>query len=387
MPTLSARAGRWAFVPLLLLVLQGMALRAQQPWPLWESYARFMIDQQGRVIDRSSQDKTTSEGQSYALFFALVANDRARFDRILDWTQTNLAGGDLAQHLPAWSWGKAPDGSWHVLDQNPASDADLWIAYDLCEAGRLWKDPKLTKLGVTLTARIAQLEVAYVPNLGTTLLPGPTGFHPATDTWILNPSYMPPPLLAYFAKMQPAGPWSAVLESLRPILAQGAGGRFAMDWIAAGTQIRPSVSPAQLLAKDMDKPPVGSYDAIRVYLWLGISDPATAGVHQLLPLVSGMANYLKSHPAPPEQVDEIGRIVSPNSPAGFSAAVFPYLEAVNLKGPAKQQANRLTASKNGTGLFGPRSDYYDQNLALFATGWEEHRFGFDRDGLLKVKWK
>jgi endo-1,4-beta-D-glucanase Y len=33
-----------------------------------------------RVIDRQGGDRTTSEGQSYGLFFALVANDRARFE-------------------------------------------------------------------------------------------------------------------------------------------------------------------------------------------------------------------------------------------------------------------------------------------------------------------
>ena len=40
------------------------------------------------------------------MFFALVANDRARFDKLLSWTEANLAGGDLTQRLPAWSWGK-----------------------------------------------------------------------------------------------------------------------------------------------------------------------------------------------------------------------------------------------------------------------------------------
>ncbi len=94
-----------------------------------------MIDSQGRVIDHSAQDRTTSEGQSYAMFFALVDNDRIRFDKLLNWTEVNLAGGDLTQRLPAWSWGKSPDGSWKILDQNPAADADLWIAYSLLEAG------------------------------------------------------------------------------------------------------------------------------------------------------------------------------------------------------------------------------------------------------------
>ena len=84
------------------------------------------------------------------MFFALVANDRARFDKLLGWTQDNLAGGDLTQRLPAWSWGKSPDGSWKILDPNPASDADLWMAYALLEAGRLWHEPRYEKLGTAM---------------------------------------------------------------------------------------------------------------------------------------------------------------------------------------------------------------------------------------------
>ena len=86
------------------------------------------IDSQGRVIDHAGQDRTTTEGEAYAMFFALVAGDRSRFDKLVEWTENNLAQGDLTAHLPAWSWGKNADGSWRVIDANPAADADLWMA-------------------------------------------------------------------------------------------------------------------------------------------------------------------------------------------------------------------------------------------------------------------
>jgi endoglucanase len=372
----------------LFTLCLGQGCNAQPPWPLWESYTQHIVDPQGRVIDHSAQDHTTSEGQSYGMFFALVANDRTRFDKILNWTETNLAADDLSLHLPAWSWGKSPDGSWRVLDQNPASDADLWMAYDLMEAGRLWNEPRYQKLGLLMAMRIAQQEVAYVPGVGTTLLPSSVGFHPDDHTWILNPSYMPPFLLAYFAKTQPTGPWSSILQSLQPLLAQGSGTGFAMDWIAAGSGIHPTLSPSQLASGAADKVPIGSYDAIRVYLWLGISDPATPGVQALLPTVSGMAAYLKAHVTPPEQVDSMGRVLSTNAPPGFSAALIPYLHALGLKEQEKLQSDRLAATKDvAQGLYGHNAGYYDQNLALFSTGWSEQRFRFDRDGSLRVKWR
>jgi endo-1,4-beta-D-glucanase Y len=375
---------------ILSILAAGVPLlcRAQTPWPLWEAYSRVMIDPQGRVVDHSAQDRTTSEGQAYAMFFALVDNDRGRFDVLLHWTEQNLAGGDLSQRLPAWSWGKNPDGVWGVIDQNPASDADLWMAYALSEAGRLWHASRYQKLGIALAARIAQQEVAYIPGLGTTLLPGPNGFHPTATTWLLNPSYLPPSLLAYFSKTMPQGPWGAVLQSLDPMLAARVAHGFAMDWVVAGQGIYPSQTPAQLAANDTVSPPIGSYDAIRVYLWLGISDSQTPTVRSLLGDVRGMADYMKQHLTPPEKVDSAGQVLAPSAPPGFSAALIPYLRAAGATTQAREQTDRLASTKNpSTGLYGKDAAYYDQNLTLFATGWIEQRYRFDRDGRLLVHWK
>ena len=62
-----------------------------QPWDAWQTFKSNFISQDGRVIDLGSEQKvTTSEGQSYALFFAVVANDKAMFDLVLDWTQEHF---------------------------------------------------------------------------------------------------------------------------------------------------------------------------------------------------------------------------------------------------------------------------------------------------------
>src|SRR5882757_11239868 len=74
----------------LAACLQG-GCRTDPGWPLWESYTSNAFDAQGRIVDHSAGDRTTSEGQAYGMFFALVANDRARFEKLLNWTQDNLA--------------------------------------------------------------------------------------------------------------------------------------------------------------------------------------------------------------------------------------------------------------------------------------------------------
>src|SRR5271155_4897717 len=64
-------------------------------WPLWDHYAAHFLTPEGRVIDPERNSMTTSEGQSYAMFFALVAGDSVSFERIRAWTEENLAQGDL----------------------------------------------------------------------------------------------------------------------------------------------------------------------------------------------------------------------------------------------------------------------------------------------------
>lgn len=375
------------FAIMLTACLEG-GCRTDPTWPLWESYARSAFDASGRIVDHSAGDRTTSEGQSYGMFFALVANDRVRFDKLLNWSQDNLAGGDLTARLPAWSWGKAPDGSWKVLDQNPASDADLWMAYSLLEAGRLWRDPRYERLGSAMVTRIAQQEVTLVPGLGTTLLPAPQGFHPDAGTWILNPSYLQPSILSYLATNFPQGPWRAVLLSFAPVVTQSAVGGFAMDWVTAGGGLSPAAPPSEHENGEPSARAAGSYDAIRVYLWLGMADPGTPGVEEALAGLRGMAAQVKTHPAPPRRVDEHGEIAEADGPVGFSAAVVPYLHAINMKPEEKMQLDRMAAQKDpASGLYGKDAVYYDQNLALFADGWSEQRLRFDREGRLKVKWR
>src|ERR1700754_4179095 len=178
--------------------------RAAQPaancddWTAYRQFVTRFVQQDGRVVDYSTAvQQTTSEGQSYAMFFALVANDRATFDRLLNWTRTNLSANQFDANnlrLPAWQWGKKQDGSFGVMDPNSASDSDLWIAYDLFQAGRLWKEPAYTKLAYALATQIVKQEIVDLPGLGPMLLPGPQGFR-IGDVTRLNPSYLPLPVL------------------------------------------------------------------------------------------------------------------------------------------------------------------------------------------------
>jgi endo-1,4-beta-D-glucanase Y len=384
---------RWillAVLPFLVAATGGCKPAAMQSWPFWEKYAARFISADGRVIDPMRDSITTSEGQSYALFFALVNNDRIRFDLLLKWTQANLADGDLSAHLPGWMWGKAPDGKWKLLDKGQAADSDCWIAYTLIEAGRLWKNDHYTQLGRSMMSHIAETEIEDMPGFGLILMPGLSENFIHGQTYKLNPSYLPHFIFARFAAVDPTGPWAAIEANIPRLLKQSARGGYAMDWVTytPGAGFRPASGPEPPDPSKPVSPAFGSYDAIRVYLWAGMENPERTMRAELLAAVPSMAGYLADHGAPPEKVSDEGIPILQDGPVGFSAAVLPYLRALPQMGKAAtQQKQRIDAQLDPvTGLYGKDPAYYDQNLILFASGFDQKKFSFGSDGELKVQW-
>jgi endo-1,4-beta-D-glucanase Y len=363
-----------------LVVLLSLTIPASgraQDWPsLWKSYTAGFMDQQVRVIDHSAGDRTTSEGQAYGMFFALVANDRSRFDGLLRWTEQNLAQSDLSTHLPSWLWGRSSNGQWRTLDSNSASDADVWMAYTLLAAGKAWKEPRYTKLGLALAHCIASEEVVEVPGLGTMLAPGSTGFQHG-NSYRLNASYVPLQVILGLGEFVPDGPWKKIAAAIATLVKDSAPHGFVSDWTEVRTGNPPQVSPT-----------VCSYDAIRVYLWAGMLDSATPQRGAILNAIGGMAGYLQNNAVPPAIVRPDGSIQDPKGPVGFSAALVPYAAALGNDQIMKQQMSRIQAEYNAqTGLYGNPARYYDQNLALFGLGFQQKQFWFDAKGILRVKWE
>jgi endo-1,4-beta-D-glucanase Y len=356
---------------------------AQLDWPLWTRYQDHFVQKDGRVVDYDRDNLTTSEGESYAMFFALVANDPAGFELLYRWTASNLANGDLQKNLPAWSWGRRPDGTLDVKDSNSASDADLWIAYDLLQAGRLWKRHEYTVVGDALLEQIASREVSR-NHAFPVLLPAHDGFE-HDDVIVTNASYMPLFLLEAAAQAQPQGPWRAMVVSLPALIQKTTVQGFAIDWFKVESDGTISPTPA---LDSVELHASGSYDAIRVYLWAGLTHPSTPGRDAMLKNLYGMVSYMTSHSVPPEFASEGQPIVRGIGPVSFSAALIPFLEAVHEFNAVHLQENRLTSAWVArTGLYGDPPRYYDQNLAMFALGYTEHRYRIQSNGDLEVSWR
>lgn len=340
-------------------------------WPDWQRFKQWYLSADGRVIDASTPQRiTVSEGQAYALVFALAANDPAAFASIVKWTRDNLAGGDLGHTLAAWKWGHAADGQWRILDANSAADADLWMTYALAEAGRLWRNPGYVTLAHALADSILRSEVGLIPGLGPTLLPGPQGFVTA-ESWRLNPSYLPLQALRLVGRGQ--NPlWDDVQKSSLRVLEASAPRGFAADWLEFGQ--------TGGFRSDALTHGIGSYEAIRVYLWVGMLGDTDPVAKRLTREFAPMATLSAQRQAPPESIDTHTLEVHGDGPAGFSAALLPLLTRLEPGVVAAYRA-RITAA-----ILQDDQHYYSDALALFGLGWVEGRLQFERSGELRVTW-
>lgn len=307
-----------AVLALALLAPAIAAAKSCEPpaWPLWQTYATRFVQDDGRVLESSLENNhSTSEGQSYGMLFALIGNDQPRFDTLWRWTWANLAGADTATRLPGWLWGQGTDGQWRLQDANSAADADLWIAYALLEAARLWHRPDYHRDALHLMATIEAQLVVRLPGLGPMVLPGPVGFVQPDQLWRLNPSYLPLPLLRRLAKEAPSGPWQAIANNTATMIAQSSRHGFVADWVGyQGTSAQSGV-----FVSDPFKGETGSYDAIRVYLWLGMTHATDPLAAPLLKRLDGMARSTVATGSPRKQ-------------SRFSTAVFR-VRALSDSGP------------------------------------------------------
>jgi endoglucanase len=294
---------------------------------------------------------------------------------VLRWTEDNLCEGDLSARLPAWQWGQQDGGTWGVIDANPASDADLWLAYALGEAGRLWKERRYSALSSVISARVLREETADLPGLGPTLLPGPKGFALGIGHWRLNASYSPPQVLHWLAEQPDHGDdWKRVADSSMRLIIGSAPNGFAADWTLYDAQ--------RGFMPDMDGPQQarGGYNAIRVYLWTGTLPPDSDVRPNLLRALQPMARYVRDTGAPPESIDTVNTNAGRAGPPGFVAAMLPFLQAQNEGATLKTQAALLQVQP-------PRDDaYYEQALSLFALGWMEGYYRYTARGGLQPRW-
>jgi endoglucanase len=169
---------------------------------------QFLHDwvQDGRVIRRDQGGDTVSEGQSYGMLIALGVRDKSEFTAIWNWTKAHLMRSD---GLFAWRW---QNGA--VVDDQPASDADLEIARALLLAGTDFQDSAWTKQGTALADAIAT-HLTVETGAGRILLPGL--WAAGAGPYSYNPSYAAPEAIAQIAQATSDPRWTELEKGTRAV--------------------------------------------------------------------------------------------------------------------------------------------------------------------------
>ncbi len=359
-----------AAAPAALAPVRSLNKAPTDTWPAWKEFRKSALEK-GRVIDRSDDRLiTTSEGQSYGMFFALVANDRPSFDAMWQWTVANLCEGDCGKTRMAWLWGASESVKdaknpvkWGVIDSNNATDADLWIAYSLLEAADRWENPKYRDDAMALLERVKQ-DVRVVRGLGAVLLPANVGFEKNGNV-VLNPSYYPISVLKRLEAVDPL--WREVRWGSMRALLRSAESGLSPDWVAFGQRWG---------TRNRDESSEGSWNAIRVYLWAGMMPQDDPDAIRLRDLLSPMVDVTRARYLTPVSTDTAAFTVSQKGPLAFGACVLPWVKDERVGAYIRTSLSTMALTGE---------DYYRSVLVMFGMGFDEGRFAFGHDGRLIIK--
>ncbi len=337
----------------------------------WENYKKKFINQDGRVLDFSQNEITTSEGQSYALLRAVWIDDKQTFDFVWKWTKTILKRPN--DNLFGWKWGKLPDGTTYGFisgDRNSASDADSDIALALILAGRRWLNDQYLQDARKILNDIWLQETATTDGKRY-LIAG--NWAQNQNEIVVNPSYFSPYAWRIFAQVDPGHDWKSLINPAYDLLEQsgqdpldkGKNVGLPPDWIS----IERTTGKVKNTGLD-NLTSNYSYDAMRVpwriavdYFWS--KDPRAK-------------NYLlKSFSFLNDQYQTTGKLASGYTHDGQSLGDFeqPVMYSTVLgyfmladPGRAKKIYNEkiIGLYSNDTNSFKQDLSYYEQNWLWFG---------------------
>ncbi|MEH2363444.1 glycosyl hydrolase family 8 [Nostoc sp.] len=334
----------------------------------WDSYRQRFIQSDGRVIDYEASDRSTSEGQAYALLRAVLINDPATFALTLHWSENNLqrqAGGKRTDSLWAWKWGRKEDGNWGIIDTNFASDADIDAITALILGSRRWNRPEYLEL--------AKLKLQDLWNLSTIsetqgkryLLPGSTAaFVPNASTLYLNPSYFAPYAFRIFAQVDPQHDWLSLVDSSYQVLENSAklsSVGLPSDWVALNTKTgQCETLPASSTLKSLY-----SFDAYRVWWRLSL-DAAWFNSPQAQRYLVTSTQHLRKlwskQSSLPARIDLQGKALVNYEATSQYAMLYAAMQLVE-PATAKELLVKKILPQYKQGVWGDQSAYYTQNLA------------------------
>lgn len=223
------------------------------------SFLARYLEADGRVVRHDQGGDTVSEGQGYAMLLAAAIGDRRAFDLAWRWDATHL---EMPDHLSSYHW---ENGS--VVDQNPATDADLDMAWALVVAARRFADPSYRSEGLEIAAGVLGSETVSVAGR-LELVAGPWA---RTVPYEIDPSYFAPEAMTALATASGDRRWRAAEQDADALVAslEGTPGsrRLPPDWavLSPDGQVAPAGPPSS------NGSPAYGLDAERVPVWFAAS--------------------------------------------------------------------------------------------------------------------
>lgn len=332
--------------------------------PAWIAYREHFVEPSGRVVDPHAGNRSTSEGQAYAMVRALWADDRATFDLAWTWMRDNLQSGDPAR-LPAWLWGQSAAGRWEILDPQPAADADQLAAWALIGGARRWKEPAMAEAASALLAGIWSQETELVDG-ERVVLPGPWAM--GKDPLVFNPSYQLPFAWRTFADFDREHDWASLIGPAyrRLHTCRGSSG-LPSDWCYFDRATGARVPPADPRHDEF------AFEAFRVG-WTLAAEAKWHGDRRARVLLKPFLALLGRDADPvriPARIDDDGRARADWEYPGMYGALLPAWASRRPGAAAAAWRETLVPLRAPHG-WGDPEDYYGQNwiwlgLALWQT--------------------
>ncbi|MBD2730991.1 glycosyl hydrolase [Nostoc sp. FACHB-892] len=334
----------------------------------WDSYRQRFIQSDGRVIDYEASDRSTSEGQAYALLRAVLINDPATFALTLNWSENNLqrqAGGKRTDSLWAWKWGRKQDGNWGVIDSNFASDGDIDAITALILASRRWNRPEYLELAKVKLQDLWNLSTISEPQGKRYLLPGPVAaFVPNASTFYLNPSYFAPYAFRIFAQVDPQHDWLSLVDSSYQVLEDSAklsSVGLPSDWVALNTK----TGEYQTLPASSTLKSLYSFDSYRVWWRLSL-DAAWFNSPQaqryLVTSTQHLQKLWSKQSSLPASIDLQGKALVDYEATSQYAMLYAAMQLIE-PAIAQELLVKKIIPQYKQGIWGDESAYYTQNLA------------------------
>ncbi|KAA9108398.1 class F sortase [Microbacterium rhizomatis] len=288
--------------------------------------AQYVDD--GRVVRTDQGGDTVSEGQAYGLLLAVAADDEARFDEIWGWTTAHIQRDDL---LLAWRW---ENGS--VVDDQPASDADLDAARALVLAGDAFDREDLREDGVALGKALLD-EMTATTGIGRILLPGPWA---TASPHAYNPSYSSPVAYAVLSDASGDRRWDELADGSRAATeALLNANALPTDWATVASDGSVAIAGS---AKGDGEPGYG-YDATRLSIRYAEScQPGDVA------LAARIAAALPDDDVLPAELDSgAGPVTTDQHPIAYAARAASYA-ADGRQDAAHADLARMTATAAAT---------------------------------------